>query len=332
MAVCVDMSDVNDGTPPWWGSAVPSHPTAPPATGVASQAAVVPSQGTPQPGLPFAAEVPPQVASVPPGAVPLADGMPPGHFGGPPSGLNDTAVLELPPGAFDDSRLGGRHRAEAPGRSSTQQRLEWAKERPLLVGAGLLAAFVLVGGIMLASSGSTRTGAAAVKPTVKPAQSANADPTATDSPSRASFTIPDLRGFAVAEARTILERAGLTITIANEPSNAVAGGHVMRTDPAAGTVVTIGPEGAQVTIYVSAGNQPSTPTPNPGLIPVPNVIGQSVDQAVSTIEALGLHARVVGKDHGRVTSQSPSAGSVPRGGTIVITVWPGGGNGNGNGD
>jgi PASTA domain len=330
------MSDVNDGSPPWWSLAVPSHPAAPPATAVGSQAAAVPSQGTPQPELPFAAEVPPQVASVPPGAVPLADGMPPGHFGGPPSGLNDTAVLELPPGAFDDSRLAGRHRAEAPGRSWTQRGLEWAKERPLVVGAGLLAAFVLVGAITLASSGSSGTGVAAVKPTVEPTQSASADPTATDSPSRGSFTIPDLRGFSVAEARTILERAGLTITIANEPSNVVASGHVMRTDPAAGTVVTIGPEGTHVTIYVSAGNQPGTPTPNPGqsagLIPVPNLIGQPVDQAVSTVEALGLHARVVGKDHGRVTSQSPSAGSVPRGGTIVITVTPGGGNGDGNGD
>jgi serine/threonine-protein kinase len=62
--------------------------------------------------------------------------------------------------------------------------------------------------------------------------------------------VPDLAGTTEAEASSELMDEGFDVVLLQEPSLAVAEGHVIRTEPAAGTAV---PRGSTINLVVSSG-------------------------------------------------------------------------------
>jgi len=105
-----------------------------------------------------------------------------------------------------------------------------------------------------------------------------------------------------------LQAVGLTAT-ENPQSNAtVPSGDVISTNPASGAQA---PYGSAVTVNVSTG--PPTTT-------VPDVAGQSVSQATTTLQADGLSVSgVSGNPSNAVTGTQPSIGStVPTGSSVQL--------------
>ncbi len=86
-------------------------------------------------------------------------------------------------------------------------------------------------------------------------------------------TIPELRDQSEQVAFTRLQDLDLRVDLATEANAQVAEGFVIRTRPAAGRQVEAG---SLVTIFVSGG---------PGLLPVPNVVGMTEEEAVALIES-----------------------------------------------
>ena len=128
--------------------------------------------------------------------------------------------------------------------------------------------------------------------------------------------IPDVSGLSPKEARKRLEDQGLVVTVINKPSDAVPKGSVIRTDPAAGTEISVG---STVSILVSSGTAKST---------VPDLAGLDLDSALARLESIGLSANVVQRDApepaGEVVDQSPSAGTrVKKGSQVTLFVSSG---------
>ena len=104
---------------------------------------------------------------------------------------------------------------------------------------------------------------------------------------------------------------------AEETSEEVAAGNVIRFDPPAGTPL---PAGQTVLLVVSSGRAP---------VEVPNVVGQSPDAAQRTLEQLGFTvAQATGRSAdvaaGQVMAVSPTPGGVqPYGSAVTITVSEG---------
>jgi serine/threonine-protein kinase len=133
-------------------------------------------------------------------------------------------------------------------------------------------------------------------------------------------TVPvrDVTNRTEGDASSLLEGDGFKTSSTTEPSDDVAKGRVIRTEPGAGANR---PKGATITIVVSSGpDAPSTVT-------VPNVIGLSESNAVAAIESKGLVADVQDfpalseAQDGKVISQSPNGNSTAEeGDTVTITV------------
>ena len=79
-----------------------------------------------------------------------------------------------------------------------------------------------------------------------------------------SLAVPDPAGAPVAEATTLLERTGLRAEVAREPSETVAPGSLIRTEPSPGARVR---RGDRVTLVVSSG---------PAVTPLPQGMGELV--------------------------------------------------------
>jgi serine/threonine-protein kinase len=129
---------------------------------------------------------------------------------------------------------------------------------------------------------------------------------------------PDIVGKSFEDAKAELEGLGLTVNRQDIPSNDVDKGDVVRTSPDPGQRVN---GGGSVTLFVSTGRNPGDGGDGSGvMVEVPNLRGQSFDDAVNQLEALGLHAKpefAIGK----VTRQSPSPGRhVERGSTVRLAV------------
>ncbi|MFD1860087.1 Stk1 family PASTA domain-containing Ser/Thr kinase [Aeromicrobium camelliae] len=147
--------------------------------------------------------------------------------------------------------------------------------------------------------------------------------------------VPDVSDYMLDQAKSLLEgeRYGLVVQVEEADSEQPAG-RVLNTNPPAGTSVE---RGSTVTLIVSRGQ-----------VSVPNVVGQTREQAEQTLAGVeGAQFQVVVNEDpnasapaGQVTAQNPSAGtSVAPGSTITLTVSSndgedneGGGNGNGNGN
>ena len=91
-----------------------------------------------------------------------------------------------------------------------------------------------------------------------------------------SFEVPELVGVAEGEARNTVSPLGWNIVISAERSDEVALGGVIRTSPAAGTMLR---EGDDFILVISEG---------PTLAVVPDVTGLSQADAVAALEAQGL--------------------------------------------
>mgnify|MGYP001032578885 CR=1 FL=1 len=132
------------------------------------------------------------------------------------------------------------------------------------------------------------------------------------------LTVPNVMGMPPAEARKVLEEAGFHVvpeTVA-EPSTESDQGKVVSTDPAPSAQV---PSDVPVELTVGSG---------PEQVQVPNVVGQNVESARSTLESAGFRVdtrRVDGTaPEGQVIDQSTPAGqSQIKGATITIQLSAG---------
>jgi beta-lactam-binding protein with PASTA domain len=127
--------------------------------------------------------------------------------------------------------------------------------------------------------------------------------------------IPNIVGMTLDQAQLALEKLGLEVGPVVERESPLPRGEVMATSPLAGADAILP---STVALTVSSG---------PATITVPDLVGQPLAQARSTLEQLGLHtSRVVidsaaADPDGTVTKQSPEAGaSVDAGASVSITV------------
>jgi len=97
-------------------------------------------------------------------------------------------------------------------------------------------------------------------------------------------TVPTLTGSTCAGATTTLAALGLKVTCTNAYSTTVPNGEVVSWSPTGTT-----PEGTTIAVVVSQGPAP---------VSVPNVIGMTVSDAITALEAVGL---VPGTDQGPLT-------------------------------
>jgi serine/threonine-protein kinase len=107
-------------------------------------------------------------------------------------------------------------------------------------------------------------------------------------------TVPSVEGLTLAQAKRKITRAGLKVGRVNqESSQIVPAGDVIRTDPASGQNPDVG---TPVTLVVSSGKP---------LVAVPNVVGQSQDNATRALENAGFNVST-----STSTSSSASPGTV----------------------
>ncbi len=124
----------------------------------------------------------------------------------------------------------------------------------------------------------------------------------------ASAALISVAGQTASQAKANLTRAGFKTTTKREPSTTVATGHVISTEPSAGTEVQVG---STITLIVSSGPAP---------VRVPDVVGQSLSAAEATLTnaelTLGTVTQRVSNTQQpeTVLAQSPSTGELsPRG-------------------
>ena len=92
-----------------------------------------------------------------------------------------------------------------------------------------------------------------------------------------SHTVPDLTGMSQGAALNEVAGLGWDILTPQEPSEDIANGMVVRTDPPAGSTLD---EGKTLTIVISTGPAPRT---------LPELKGMTVEQATATLGDLGLN-------------------------------------------
>jgi eukaryotic-like serine/threonine-protein kinase len=126
--------------------------------------------------------------------------------------------------------------------------------------------------------------------------------------------VPSVVGLAKASASAQIRDVGLVPRFKRQESTQPEG-QVIDQIPDGGSSVE---KGSSVTVVVSSGVAKAT---------VPNVVGESEDQAKADLSAAGLSARVITaitndpNQDGQVLSQSPQAGaSLPRGEAVTISV------------
>ncbi|MFG1633625.1 Stk1 family PASTA domain-containing Ser/Thr kinase [Pseudonocardia alni] len=129
-----------------------------------------------------------------------------------------------------------------------------------------------------------------------------------------TVAVPDVAGQSADAARATLQNAGFQSISTTEVDSSGSAGQAVGTNPSAGTRVA--PD-QTITIQISRGNQNQ----------VPNVVGQRVDSAISTLQEAGLSPSIRQVDvsdssqNGVVLQQSPSGGSEASSGqTVTLTV------------
>jgi beta-lactam-binding protein with PASTA domain len=127
-------------------------------------------------------------------------------------------------------------------------------------------------------------------------------------------TVPSVEGQPSQQAKAQLTAAGLKPKVEKQFSDTVPRNDVISASPAPGTTVD---RGTTVTLQVSRGKEQ---------VAVPDVTGDSEDNARSALEGAGLRVGTVtqeesDKDPGTVLSQSPAAGKrVAKGAAVDLTV------------
>ncbi|GAB3453580.1 Stk1 family PASTA domain-containing Ser/Thr kinase [Kineococcus endophyticus] len=132
------------------------------------------------------------------------------------------------------------------------------------------------------------------------------------------FAVPDVVRASQSDAESRLRDTGLGVgAVSQEFSEDVPEGAVIRTDPAAGTVVN---HDSPVALVVSKGREP---------IDVPNVVDQPQDAAATAITDRGLTVGGVDQQisetvpKGQVISQTPADGTLFRGDAVRLVVSAG---------
>src|SRR4051812_21632472 len=124
--------------------------------------------------------------------------------------------------------------------------------------------------------------------------------------------VPDVKGKPEDEALNILRFVGLQPTSAQQSNDTVPVGQAIGTDPATGIRV---PRGSAVRVFVSSG---------PSEVDVPNTIGQTQGAATAALTGAGVNVIVnftpAPGSRGVVVAQRPTAGKLPKAGTVTITV------------
>jgi len=125
----------------------------------------------------------------------------------------------------------------------------------------------------------------------------------------AARSVPKVVGMTTEKARSLIEDSGLTFEVKEVFSEFTETGKVAMSSPAAGAQAA---KGSTVVVSVSKGQQP---------IVVPNLVGQSGNEAIAKLEKLGLVARHLGgsKDN-KVIEMNPAAGKTMFKGETVIIV------------
>jgi eukaryotic-like serine/threonine-protein kinase len=122
-----------------------------------------------------------------------------------------------------------------------------------------------------------------------------------------AVAIPNVAGQDQVAAQTALQTAGFQVTVQPAPSNTVPAGKVIATDPVAGTMA---PKGSTVTMQVSTG---------PTATAIPNVIGQTRENAAAALTGAGFNVTILGCAPGAVVaSQNPAGGEAPPGTGVTI--------------
>jgi serine/threonine-protein kinase len=131
------------------------------------------------------------------------------------------------------------------------------------------------------------------------------------------FSVPDVIGKAIDEAKRLMEDAGFSISAASEQHHETI---------AAGAVISRDPDGAQAK---RGTNFQAVVSKGPPLVPVPNVNGKTSEGAKATLEAAGFTYASSGTysdtvDEGRVIKTEPAGGSpAPKGSQITALVSKG---------
>ncbi len=129
----------------------------------------------------------------------------------------------------------------------------------------------------------------------------------------APTAVPDVVGSSLADARAVLESAGLVVATL-EVSSEVEAGTVIGTNPTAGVLVA---PGTTVTVVVSSG---------PSNVIVPDVVGFTEAAAENALEAAGLVVAITEETDtevqvGLVVSTNPAAGTeVAPGSSVTVVV------------
>ena len=132
--------------------------------------------------------------------------------------------------------------------------------------------------------------------------------------------LPDVAGMSAADAKATLEAAGFTVQVADPIDGLQASGMVEYTAPGAGSLVT-----TQTTIIIYPSNgglapdaeQPAETEAPPGAATWPDVVGQAIGDARTTLSGAGFNPdliQVTWQDHGEanlctVLAQNPLADS-----------------------
>jgi len=131
------------------------------------------------------------------------------------------------------------------------------------------------------------------------------------------IAVPSVANEKLRPALTKLARAGFTTATVSQASDTVPRGVVIKTNPAGGSKAQ---QGSQVKVFVSTGR---------GSVPVPNVVGMSLDAATSALQAKGfqvadksVHSTAAANT---VVRQRPNAGSKAAKGSTVTLFISGGG-------
>jgi eukaryotic-like serine/threonine-protein kinase len=131
----------------------------------------------------------------------------------------------------------------------------------------------------------------------------------------ASAKVPDVTGSSEADAKSAIEAAGLKAAVDKREVEEPAPGTVVSQTPSAGTQIK---QGSQVTIVVAQALEET---------PVPNVVGQSEEEAVGTLSGEGFTVKTVSRSvtdpskEGVVLQQSPAAGAKrKKGATVTVAV------------
>ncbi len=127
--------------------------------------------------------------------------------------------------------------------------------------------------------------------------------------------VPDLKAKTVDDATTALESVDMTLDAKSVPGKPEDSGKILTQDPVAGAKAT---KGSKVEVTVGA-------APSAKMVPVANVVGQTLASAIQTLSRnqLNVTPSFAGDTSKPVASQSPGAGaSVPASSSVTLSFPP----------